>query len=123
MFLEISQNSQGNNCVGVCFFLNKITGLQVCNFIKKNLQVFSFEICGIFRNTSYFEEHLPTTSSSAQSLYNISQCHLRFIAIISSQRKENIRVNCKFLNNSSILSCLLNLFFRSDYFTTEYFQT
>ena len=36
---------------------------SACNFIKKRLQqVFSFEICEIFKNT-YFEEHLQTTAS------------------------------------------------------------
>ena len=36
---------------------------SACNFIKKRLQqVFSFEICKIFKNT-YFEEHLQTTAS------------------------------------------------------------
>ena len=45
---------------------NKVAGLQVCNFIKKETlaQVFSCEFCEIFKNT-YFEEHLQTAASNS----------------------------------------------------------
>ena len=58
-FLKISQDSQENPCVVVSF--NKITGLEVCNFIRKETptQVFSCEYCEIFKNID-FEEHQQT---------------------------------------------------------------
>ena len=52
--LEILQIAQGNICVRV--FFNRVTGLQVGNFLKKR-QVFSCEICEIFTNI-FFTEHL-----------------------------------------------------------------
>ena len=41
-----------------------LKSIQACNFIKTRLQtqVFSCEICEIFKNT-YFEEHLRTAAS------------------------------------------------------------
>ena len=53
MFLKISQNSQKNTCVEICFlikFIEKETPTQVLNF------------CDIFKN-NYFVEHLPTAAS------------------------------------------------------------
>ena len=46
VFLEISQNSQGNTCAGVSFL--------TCNLIKKETlaQVFSCEFCEISKNIS-----------------------------------------------------------------------
>ena len=41
---------------------DKAAALKACNFIKKNSQFFSDEICKIVKNT-YFEEHLQTTAS------------------------------------------------------------
>ena len=50
--------------------LNKVAGLKASNFIKKTLtQVFSGEICKIFKNT-YFEELLRTTASASQVFLN-----------------------------------------------------
>ena len=37
VFLKISQNSQGNTCVGVSFF-NKVAGLSLVTLLKKRLQ-------------------------------------------------------------------------------------
>ena len=56
VFLEISQNSQGNTCAGV-YFLIKLQA--ACNFIKKETlaQVFSYEFCEISKNI-FFTEHL-----------------------------------------------------------------
>ena len=51
------------------YLFNKVARLQPCNFIKKRLQAFSYEICEIFKNT-YFEEHLGTTASAKQVLFN-----------------------------------------------------
>ena len=61
--LEISQNSQQKTCTRV-IFLNKVTDLQACNIIKKEIvaQVRSCEFCEIFKNT-FFTEHLLTTAS------------------------------------------------------------
>ena len=54
VFLHYSQES---TCIGA--FLNKVAGLQACNFIKKRLLCFSVNICPNFKSTSY-EEHLRT---------------------------------------------------------------
>ena len=40
-----------------------ICGLRPVTLLKKRLQLFSSEICEIFKNT-YFEEHLWTTASN-----------------------------------------------------------
>ena len=54
MFLEISQNSRENTCVRDSFLIK----LQACNFIKKKslAQVFSCEICEIFKNNFFIEQ-------------------------------------------------------------------
>ena len=61
VFLKDFQISQKITCVGV---FKKVSGPQDYDFIKKRLQqqVFSYEICEIFKN-NYFEEHLRTTAS------------------------------------------------------------
>ena len=60
--LEISQNSQENNCARV--FFNKVTGLKPATLTKKEIlaQVFSCEFCEISR-IIFFTEHLWTTAS------------------------------------------------------------
>ena len=59
VFLKLSQYSQENTCLGVCFW-----GLQGCSFIKKRLQDRCFLwYCKIFKNTC-FEEHLRTVGSA-----------------------------------------------------------
>ena len=50
MFIKISQSLQKNTSVGVSF--NKVAGLK-----ETPTQVFSYEICKIFKNT-FFTEHL-----------------------------------------------------------------
>ena len=63
VLLKSSQNSQENTCVVVFC----VADLQACNFIIKRLQpptqVFSCEICKIFKNI-YFQGHLQTTASN-----------------------------------------------------------
>ena len=60
MFLEISQNSQENNCARV----SSLIKLQACSFIKKETlaQVFSCKFFEISKNT-FFTEHIWTTAS------------------------------------------------------------
>ena len=60
MFLEISQNSQENNCARVSFLIK----LQACNFIKKETlaQVFSCEFCEISKNTFSYRTSSVATS-------------------------------------------------------------
>ena len=58
MFLKNSQNSQENTCARVAFLIK----LQV------EVQVFSYEVCEIFKNTS-FTEHLRTTASDSRKPY------------------------------------------------------
>ena len=56
VFLNISQNSQKNNCAKVSFLIK----LQASdNFIKKEAlaQVFSNEFCEIFKNPFFIEHH------------------------------------------------------------------
>ena len=51
--------------VSISFLIKlQASGLQACNFIKKEtpVPVFSCEYCEIFKNT-YFEEHLGTAPS------------------------------------------------------------
>ena len=62
--LDICQNSQEKICTRV-IFLNKVAGLQACNFIKKetHAQVLSCELCEISKNT-FFTEHVWTTAST-----------------------------------------------------------
>ena len=57
LFLNISQISQKNTCVGS---LNKVVCLQACNFI--NFAFFSVKFAKFFKKT-YFEEYLRTTTS------------------------------------------------------------
>ena len=61
MFLEISQNSQENNCARDSFLMKLI---KKNNFIKKEslALVFSSEFCEISKNT-FFTEHLQTAAS------------------------------------------------------------
>ena len=45
------------------YLLNKVTGLEACNFIKKTpAQVFSCEYCKISKSP-YFQEHLHKDAS------------------------------------------------------------
>ena len=57
-FLEISQNSQENNCARVSFF-NKVAGLRPATLLKK----FSCEFCEIFKNTFSYRTALVAASS------------------------------------------------------------
>ena len=62
MFLRISQNSQGNTCSGVSFLVKlKAGGLQL---YEKNtpIQVWSCELCEIFKNTFFIEKLRAVTS-------------------------------------------------------------
>ena len=62
--LEISQNAQEQTFTRVVKFLNKVAGLEACNFTKKVTlaQVLSCEFCEISKNT-FFTKHLWTTAS------------------------------------------------------------
>ena len=60
VLLEISQNSQENNCTRVSFLIK----LQACNFIKKETlaQVSSCESCEVSKNT--FLHRTPLVAAS-----------------------------------------------------------
>ena len=89
MFLEISQNSQENNCARVSFLINlQASALQLYqktgtllrkswNFIKKETlaQVFSCEFCEISKKTS-FTEHLRTTPSQKRMRNRVCTCEI-----------------------------------------------
>ena len=63
VFLKIWQKSQKNTYTKVSFLIK----LQAYNFKKQTLaQVFSWEFCKLFKNTS-LREHLQTTASVKQS--------------------------------------------------------
>ena len=55
---------------------NKVAGLQARNYIKKDTltQVFSCEICEIFKYT-YFEELIRTTASNLNTYLNFAIKH------------------------------------------------
>ena len=63
LFLEISQNSQENNCVGVSFLMKSYKP-EACKFIKKETptQVLSFEFCEVFKNTFFCKTPLVAAS-------------------------------------------------------------
>ena len=54
VLLKILQNRQENTCARFSFLIK--LQAEVCNFIKKETlaQVFSCEICQIFRNTLFY---------------------------------------------------------------------
>ena len=56
VFLNISQNSQENTCLGDSF--SKKSRPQTCNFAKKEslLHVFSGEFCENFKSTFFTED-------------------------------------------------------------------
>ena len=58
--------------------VNKVKGLQICNFINKTLQhrCFPVKIAKFFKNT-YFETHLQTAASGLlpMKVYFIVQKH------------------------------------------------
>ena len=84
MFLNISQTSQENTCVGT-FFMK----LQACKFFKKGLQhkCFPVKICEPFKNT-YFEGYLQTTGSGGVLLKVV----LKNFAILTGGRQLVISV-------------------------------
>ena len=61
LFLRISQYSQENTCWSL-FLITLQTSGQTQTQVST--QMFSFEYCGIFKNT-YFEKHLRTTAFDA----------------------------------------------------------
>ena len=63
VLLEISQNSQENNCAGDSF----LTKPQACNFIKKDslVQVFSCAFCKISKNTFFCR--IPLVAASVNT--------------------------------------------------------
>ena len=68
VFIIISQNSQERNCVRVSF-LKKVVGLSPAFLLQKNTQtqVFSCEICDIFKST-YFVKHQRKAASRLSEL-------------------------------------------------------
>ena len=67
VFLEISQNSQENNCARVSFLIK--LQAEACNFTGKETlaQVFSCEFCKIFNCNSFYR--IPPVAASV--FYNI----------------------------------------------------
>ena len=72
LLLEISQNSQDNNCARILFqFLEFISEPQACNFIKKETltQVIYCEFCEISKNIFFHRTPLV-----AASVFTIEKC-------------------------------------------------
>ena len=85
MFLEMSQNSQGNSCARD-YFLIKLQ-VEACNFIKKETptQVFSSEFCEISKNTS-FHRTPPVAASEL-----VKKCCFRILQIEYIIYKKHIK--------------------------------
>ena len=64
--LNVLQNSQGNTCARASFLIRlQAWGVRPATILKKRLvQVFSYEFCGIFKNT-YFYRTPPMAASDA----------------------------------------------------------
>ena len=62
--LEISQNSQKNACASVSFLIKLQAEPEACSFTKKEsmAQVFSSELCWIFKNTYFYRAPLVAAS-------------------------------------------------------------
>ena len=110
VLLKFSKISKENTCVGV--FLNKVTGLQTCNFIKKRLQHKCFRVkFPKFLITSFLQK----TSGSCfwELVYITTQNFLRevwfygvvgiihggpyFRGFIAFEKLRNIRLDSKLL--------------------------
>ena len=70
VFLEISQNSQENNCAKVSFLIN--LQASACNFIKKETlaEVFSCEFCEISKSTFFYKT--PPVAAAKRNRHQIS---------------------------------------------------
>ena len=67
IFLKISQNSQGNTCVGV-FFFNIVAGLRPTILLKKRLQDRCFPVNFVkFSRTPFFYRTRPVAASAFNS--------------------------------------------------------
>ena len=99
VFLEISQNSKENTCARVSFLIK----LQVsaCSSIKKETleQVFSCEICEIFKNTSFPTEHLRWLLLDTYSWINVIMSVLYFKCFL----KQKTLYDWRELKNISVI--------------------
>ena len=68
MFLKISKNLQENTRARVSFLIELQASASACNFIKKEtlVQVFSCEICEIFKKTFFYRA--PPVAASETSM-------------------------------------------------------
>ena len=85
VFLEIWQNSQENSSTRASFliklqvwgqslFFNKITGMRPAALLKKPLaQVFSYEFCGISKNTFSYRTLLVAASQHSLRMFLINK--------------------------------------------------
>ena len=108
MFLKISQTSQENICTGESHF-NKVADLNPT-------QVFSSEICDIFKNI-YFEEHLRTTASKIRTIKLLTIDNvLEFYEYLSNRGMTRVR---KYIDIDKTESCSRHIFF-SVYISTDH---
>ena len=106
VFLKLSQNSQENE------------ENEACNFIKKETlaQVFSFELCDIFKNI-FFTEHLRATASAVfkEVRHDCSEhrsAHLFTIAISSHshiKRKQPQRIFLQYSCSVTMINIVKNI--------------
>ena len=70
-FLKVSQISLESNYVGVSF--SKVADLKAWNFIKKTpTQVFSSEICGIFKIAFFYRTPSVAASGNGKAFHRLS---------------------------------------------------
>ena len=91
--LKMSQISQENACVGSLF--NIVAGLALKFFEETPTQVFSCEICKIFKNTS-FTEQTPMAVSLVTRLVKYDVCKT---AVKTSLYRERNKALLHFSNN------------------------
>ena len=99
VFLKLQQISQENTCVGAWNYkesiFNKVAVNQACN---TPTQVFSCEICEIFKST-YFEEHLPMDAS-------INERQQETHALLGKKNESHLVTpkNYSYLNSTQLLT-------------------
>ena len=101
VFLEISQNSQGNKFARVSFLIK--LQAQACNFIKKEIlaQMFSCQFCKISKN-SFSDKKKVLLIVVCIKIFNNDICvidnALFDIDLTSTKISQNLRIVCVFLS-------------------------
>ena len=93
MFLEFSQNSQGNTCVRVSFLKKLLAWPEPATLLTRGYctleslaQLFSCEFCEIFKYT-LFHRTVPLASSENEQFWEISLSQIFMITVKSKTSK------------------------------------